>query len=448
MKKKIVILGAGESGIGSAILAKKQGYSVFVSDNGKIKEKYVAELQQHQIEFEEEKHTIEKILQADEVIISPGIPLNIPIVQELYKKGIPVISELDFAQRFTSAKIIAVTGSNGKSTTTSLIYHTFKLAGYNVCIAGNIGNSFAREVALKKYDWYILEVSSFQLDSSYTFHPHIAIITTISKNHLDRYDFQMDKYIDSKFRITQNQTETDYFVYNFDDKNITTTLNKKNIKAKLIPFSIDTQLNREGAWIENEQIIININQSKTTLMNVLELSLKGKHNTYNALAAAVPSIIANVRREKIRESFQTFENLEHRLEKVRVVNEVVFINDSKSTSVQATSYALAMQEKPIIWICGGKDKGNDYSELYGVVKEKVKAIVCLGKDNSRIIAAFKNLVPVIVDTHSMEDAVKSAYKLAKKGDVVVFSPACASFDLFKGGYEERGKKFKEVVAQL
>jgi len=448
MPKKIVILGAGESGIGSALLAKKQGYSVFVSDNGKIKDKYIIELYQHQIEFEEEKHTIEKILQADEVIISPGIPLTIPIVQELYKKDIPVISELDFAQRFTSAKIVAITGTNGKSTTTSLIYHTFKLAGYNVCIAGNIGNSFAREVALKNHDWYILEVSSFQLDSSYTFHPHIAIITNITRNHMDRYDYQMEKYIDSKFRITQNQTEADYFVYNFDDKNITNTLNRKKTKAKLIPFSVDTKLDREGAWIENEQIIININQTKTTLMNIVELSLKGKHNIYNALATVVPSRLANIRNEVIRESFKTFENLEHRMELVNTINGVDFINDSKSTTVFSAYYAISSQHKPVIWICGGQDKGNDYTSLYEVVKEKVKAIVCLGKDNSKIITAFKNLVPVIVDTHSMEDAVKSAYRLAKKGDVILLSPACASFDLFKGGFEERGNKFKEIVSQL
>lgn len=447
MSKKIIILGAGESGIGSAILAKKQGYDVFVSDKGNIQPKYLDELKQYNIEFEQNQHSEEKILQADEVIISPGIPLNVPIVEKLKQKNIPVISELDFAQRFTNAKIVAVTGTNGKSTTTSWIYHTFKLAGYNVCLAGNIGNSFAKEVALNHYDWYVLEVSSFQLDSSYTFHPHIAIITNISRNHLNRYNNSMQQYIDSKFRIVQNQTSKDFFIYNIDDENITSNIQKKNISSQQYPFSIVKTLNREGAWIENNQINIQINQSKTTIMNVVELALKGRHNIYNALATALPSKIAEIKNETIRESLKTFENLEHRLEFVNTINGVDYINDSKATSVHAAYYALASQTKPVIWICGGQDKGNDYTELYSVVKDKVKAIVCLGKDNSKIIAAFKNIVPVIVDTHSMPDAVKSAYRLAKKGDVVLLSPACASFDLFES-YEERGNKFKEFVQQL
>lgn len=447
MSKKIIILGAGESGVGSAILAKKQGYEVFISDIGIIPSQYLNELAQHNIEFEQNRHSEEKILQADEVIISPGIPLNVPIVEKLKQKNIPVISELDFAQRFTNAKIIAVTGTNGKSTTTSWIYHTFKLAGYNVCLAGNIGNSFAKEVALNNYDWYVLEVSSFQLDSSYTFHPHIAIITNISRNHLNRYNDSIQQYIDSKFRIVQNQTSKDFFIYNIDDENITSNIQKKNIASQQYPFSILKTLNREGAWIENNQINIQINQSKTTIMNVVELALKGRHNIYNALATALPSKIAEIKNETIRESLKTFENLEHRLEFVNTINGVDYINDSKATSVHAAYYALVSQTKPVIWICGGQDKGNDYTELYSVVKDKVKAIVCLGKDNSKIIAAFKNIVPVIVDTHSMQDAVKSAYRLAKKGDVVLLSPACASFDLFKS-YEERGNKFKEFVQQL
>ncbi len=447
MSKKIIILGAGESGIGSAILAKKQGYDVFVSDKGNIQPKYLDELKQYNIEFEQNQHSEEKILQADEVIISPGIPLNVPIVEKLKQKNIHVISELDFAQRFTNAKIVAVTGTNGKSTTTSWIYHTFKLAGYNVCMAGNIGNSFAKEVAMNNYDWYVLEVSSFQLDSSYTFHPHIAIITNISRNHLNRYNNSMQQYIDSKFRIVQNQTENDFFIYNIDDENIIINIQKKNILSKQYPFSILKTLNREGAWIENNQITIQINQSKTTIMNVVELALKGRHNIYNALATALPSKIAEIKNETIRESLKTFENLEHRLEFVNTINGVDYINDSKATSVHAAYYALVSQTKPVIWICGGQDKGNDYTELYSVVKDKVKAIVCLGKDNSKIIAAFKNIVPVIVDTHSMPDAVKSAYRLAKKGDVVLLSPACASFDLFES-YEERGNKFKEFVQQL
>ena len=447
MSQHIVILGAGESGTGCAILAKKQGYSVFVSDAGTIQNHYAQELQQHQIEYEQGTHTKEKILQADKIIISPGIPLNIPIVQEAHQKGIPVISELDFAQQFTQAKIVAITGTNGKSTTTSLIYHTFKLAQYNVGIAGNIGNSFAREVATHSYDWYILEVSSFQLESSYSFHPHISLITNISRNHLNRYDYSMEKYIHAKLRITQNQTANDYFIYNIDDIHLTNTLLKKNILAQQLPFSAEKILNREGAWLENQQLTIQLHQSKTQLMNVVELALKERHNVYNALAALLPSKIADIKNEIIRESFRTFENLEHRLEYVRTIHGVDYINDSKATTVHAVYFALSSQSKPIVWICGGQDKGNDYTELFSVVQEKVKAMICLGKDNSKLIQTFKNMVPIIVDTHTMEDAVKSAYKLAKKGDVVLLSPACASFDLFKN-YEERGAKFKEMITQL
>lgn len=447
MSKKIIILGAGESGVGSAILAKKQGYDVFVSDIKKIQEKYIEDLNAYNIHFEEQKHSEDIILKADEVIISPGIPLNIPIVQKLKEKNIPVISELDFAQRFTSAKIIAVTGTNGKSTTVSLIYHIFKSAGYNVCLAGNIGYSFAKQVALYNYDWFVLEVSSFQLDTCYTFHPHISVMTNISRNHLNRYGNDMQKYIDAKFRIIQNQNADDYFIYNTDDENITTAIKNKNISAKLMPFSVLQLLNRDGAWIENNQIIIQINQLKTTIMDVVELSLKGRHNIYNALASALPSKVAEIKNQIIKESFKTFENLEHRLEHVLSLNGVDYINDSKATTVHAAYYALASQTKPVIWICGGQDKGNDYTELYNIVKEKVKSIVCVGKDNSKIIQAFKNIVPIIVDTHSMQDAVQSAYRLAKKGDVVLLSPACASFDLFKS-YEERGEKFKECIKQL
>ncbi len=447
MSKYIVILGAGESGIGSAILAKKQGYKVFVSDIGNIEPKYLHELHSYQIDFEQGHHTESTILDADEVIISPGIPLNTPIVQKLKNKNIPVISELDFAQRFTDGKIIAITGTNGKTTTTSWIYHTFQLAGYNACLAGNIGNSFAKEVATNNYDWYIIESSSFQLDSSYSFHPHIAIITNITRNHLARYDHSMDKYIASKFRIIQNQTASDFFIYNADDKNITNEIKKKNIASKLLPFSIEQILNTDGAWIENNQIIIQINQSKTKIMNVVELALKGKHNIYNALATALPSMVAEIKNKTIKESLKTFDNIEHRLEHVNTINGVDYINDSKATTVHAAYFALSTQTKPVIWICGGQDKGNDYTELYSVVKDKVKAIVCLGKDNTTIISAFKNIVPIIVDTHSMKDAVNAAYRLAKKGDVVLLSPACASFDLFKN-YEVRGEKFKEQVKQL
>lgn len=447
MSKKIVILGAGESGVGSAILAKKQGFEVLVSDIRSIANQYIQELNQHQINFEQNQHSENKILNAYQVVISPGIPLNVPIVCKLKEKSIPIISELDFAQQFTKAKIIAITGTNGKSTTTSWIYHTFKLAGYNVCMAGNIGNSFAKEVALNNYDWYVLEVSSFQLDSSFTFHPYIALITNISRNHLNRYDNSMEQYIDSKFKIIQNQTEYDYFIFNSDDENIIKQLEKKNILSKQLPFTLNQQLQKDGAWIENNEIIIQINQSKTKIMNVVELALKGRHNIYNALATALPSRIAEIKNEVIRESLKTFENLEHRLEYVNTINGVDFINDSKATTVHAAYYALVSQSKPVVWICGGQDKGNDYTELYSAVKEKVKAIVCLGKDNIKIINGFKTMVPVIVDTHSMQDAVNAAYRLAKKGDVVLLSPACASFDLFKS-YEERGEKFKDALKLL
>ncbi len=447
MNKRIVILGAGESGVGSAILAKKQGYDVFVSDISAIKDNYKNELTEYQIVFEEKKHTESLILNADEVIISPGIPLHIPIVLKLKEKNIAVISELDFAQRFTNAKIIAVTGTNGKSTTTSWIYHTFKLAGYNVCLAGNIGFSFAKEVALHNYDYFILEVSSFQLDSSHTFHPHIAILTNISRNHLNRYDNSMEQYIYSKFRIIQNSKKEDYFIYNIDDENIQQYLSGIKTEVTLLPFTIEKIIDNDGAWIENNQITIKIKQPKTNLMNVVELALKGRHNIYNALATALPSKIAEIKNEVIRESFKTFENLEHRLEYVNTINSVDYINDSKATTVHAAYYALSSQTKPVIWICGGQDKGNDYTELYSVVKEKVKAIVCLGKDNQKIIKAFKSIVPIIVDTSAIDDAVKSASKLAKKGEVVLLSPACASFDLFDS-YEQRGEKFKISLRQL
>ncbi len=447
MAQKIVILGAGESGVGSAILAKKQGYDVFVTDHGIISDSYKKQLEEHSIFYEQGQHDEAAILSAEEVIISPGIPLNVPIVKKLKEKNIPVISELDFAQRFTNAKIIAVTGTNGKSTTSSWIYHTFKLAGYKVCLAGNIGVSFAKEVATGVYDWYILEVSSFQLDSSYSFHPYIAILTNISRNHLNRYDASMQNYIEAKLRILQNQTSSDYFIFNADDQNTLDAITKKNIPSVQLPFSLERTLNTDGAWIENQHIIIQINQLKTHLMNVVELGLKGRHNIYNALAAALPSRIAEIKNEIIRESFRTFENLEHRMEYVVTVNGVDYINDSKATTVHAAYFALSSQTKPVIWICGGQDKGNDYNELLEVVKEKVKALVCLGKDNKKIVEAFKNTVPVIVDTHSMEDAVQSAYRLAKKGDVVLLSPACASFDLFKS-YEERGERFKTIVKQL
>jgi UDP-N-acetylmuramoylalanine--D-glutamate ligase len=442
--KKIVILGAAESGVGSAVLARKQGYDVFVSDMGVIKEKYKKELISNAIRFEEGKHTSDEILNADEVIKSPGIPDKAEIIKSLHKKDIPVISELEFAKRYTNAKMICITGTNGKTTTTLLTYHLLKKAGMSVGLGGNVGQSFAMQVATQEFDYYVLELSSFQLDGMYDFKADIAILTNITPDHLDRYEYQLQNYVNSKFRITQNQSANDHFIYCADDEITMQEIAKRNFSAQLHPFSI---YKKEGmtAWLENEQLTIDLNNLFT--MSIKDLSLQGKHNLYNSMAAGIAARALEIRKDVVRESFADFENIEHRLEFVNSVHGIDFINDSKATNVNSTWYALESMQKPVIWIAGGVDKGNDYSILLPLVKQHVRAIVCLGKDNKKLMDAFRELVSEIVETESAEAAVRAAYKLGKKGDVVLLSPCCASFDLFEN-YEDRGRQFKGAVRAL
>jgi UDP-N-acetylmuramoylalanine--D-glutamate ligase len=444
-KGKIVVLGARESGTGAAILAKAQGYDVFVSDKGKIADKFKNLLLQHQIKFEEEQHTEAEILSATEVVKSPGIPEKAEMIVKIKENKIPVVSEIEFAARYTNAKKICITGSNGKTTTTLLTYHILKKAGLNVGLAGNVGKSFAAMVANEKHDYYVLELSSFQLDDMYKFKADIAVLLNITPDHLDRYEYKMENYVNSKFRIAQNQTADDAFIFCADDPETVKVINDKNIKAKKYPFSIMHKL-EEGAWLNGNQINININNNPLT-MTVEELALQGKHNIYNSMAAGIAGRILDIRKEIIRESLSDFENIEHRLEYVAKINDIEFINDSKSTNVNSAWYALESFDKPIVWIAGGVDKGNDYSMLKDLVKAKVKAIVCMGKDNKKLIKAFKGVVPVIEETSSAEEAVAVAYRVGKKGDVVLLSPACASFDLFEN-YEDRGNKFKAAVKAL
>ena len=445
MTKKIVILGAGESGAGSAVLAQKHGFDVFVSDQGQIKDKYREILENHGIKWEEGNHNESVILSADEVIKSPGIHEDAPIIMKIREKGIPVISEIEFAGRFATGIKICITGSNGKTTVTNLIYHILKKAGKNAAMTGNVGNSFAMAVAEGPYDYYVIELSSFQLDGMYEFKADIAVLMNITPDHLDRYDHKFQNYIDSKLRITQNQKKEDFLIYWEGDPIIKTELSKKKFEMTLLPFSDEI---KEGmaAYIENDELIIDY-QNKTNLMTIHDFALKGRHNTYNSMAAAIAGKILNIRKEVIRESLADFQGVEHRLEPVITVCGINFINDSKATNVNSTWYAIECMENDIIWIVGGIDKGNDYTELFPVVKKKVKAIVCLGKDNKKIIEAFKDLVPTIVETSSMEEAVRSSYYLAKKGETVLLSPACASFDLFKN-YEDRGRQFKQAVRNL
>ncbi len=451
MNKRLVILGSGESGIGSAILAKQKGYDVFVSDKGLIQEKYKTVLQKENILFEEGTHTEGKILNAVEVIKSPGIPDKAEIVQKLIQNNTAVISEIEFAARYTNATKICITGSNGKTTTTLLTYHILKKAGYNVGLGGNIGKSFAYQVATENFDYYVLELSSFQLDGMYKFTADIAVLLNITPDHLDRYDYKFENYVASKFRITQNQGKQNYFVYCADDEAINTYMQQhKIVNATHIPFSIKQPINGDGAFLTNNQITLNYkpNQNQQPLiMTIEQLALQGKHNVYNSMAASLAASIVNVRREIIRESLQDFQNIEHRLEFVASINGIEFINDSKATNVNSTWYALESMQKPVIWICGGQDKGNDYNELTEIVKSKVKAIVCLGKDNKKIIKAFKDVVELIVETDNANDAVATSYKIAKKGEAILLSPACASFDLFKN-YEERGLQFKAAVRSI
>jgi UDP-N-acetylmuramoylalanine--D-glutamate ligase len=445
MTKKIVILGAGESGAGSAVLAQKQGFDVFVSDKGQIKENYREILIKNNIKWEEGNHNEAIILSADEVIKSPGIPENAPIINKIREKGIPVISEIEFAGRYAKGIKICITGSNGKTTVTNLIYHILKKAGKNAAMTGNVGNSFAMAVAEGSYDYYVIELSSFQLDGMYEFKADIAVLLNITPDHLDRYDYKLQNYIDSKFRVTRNQKKEDFLIYWEGDPIIKTELSKKKFEMTMLPFSDEI---KEGmaAYIENDELIIDY-QNKINLMTIHEFALKGRHNTYNSMAAAIAGKILNIRKEVIRESLADFQGVEHRLEPVITVCGVDFINDSKATNVNSTWYAIECMENNIIWIVGGVDKGNDYSELFEVVKKKVKAVVCLGKDNKKIIESFKDKVPTIVETTSMEEAVRSAYYLAKKGETVLLSPACASFDLFRN-YEDRGRQFKQAVRNL
>lgn len=443
--KRLVVLGGGESGVGTAILGKKKGYQVFVSDKGEIQAKYKEVLEHFEIEWESEKHSEDKILNADVVMKSPGIPDNVPLVQKLVDIGVPVISEMEFGQRFSKATVIGITGSNGKTTTTMLAHHLLKNGGLDVGVAGNIGDSYAKMVSEQDRALYTLEISSFQLDGIQDFKPHIAILTNITPDHLDRYNYQFEKYIASKFRITMNQTRADYFIYDADDPVIQEALKKYPVQSKLVPFSIKEVL-ETGAWLEDNTIKLNV-EHKTLEMSTDILALDGQHNVKNAMAASLAALLVNVRKEAIRQSIQTFQGVPHRLEKVLKINHVEYVNDSKATNVNATYYALEGIKKPIVWIVGGGDKGNDYSELMPLVREKVKAIICLGMDNSRIMEAFGNVIHLMVETYSMHEAVKVAYKIAERGDNVLLSPACASFDLFEN-YEDRGNQFKEEIKKL
>jgi len=440
-----VILGGGESGVGTAILGLKKGFEVFVSDFGKIKEKYKQVLINNGIEWEEEGHSEAKILSADIVMKSPGIPDKAPIVKKLREKGVKVISEIEFASKYTKATIVGITGSNGKTTTASLTYKLLKDGGLNVALGGNIGKSFAEQVSEEKYENFVLELSSFQLDGIETFAPHIAVLTNLSPDHLDRYDYKYENYIASKFRITMNQTSQDYFIYDADDVEIMKWLSQNSIKSQPLPFSVKKELN-QGAFKRNNEIIIKINNTKFT-MPIATIGIQGEHNVKNAMAASTVATLLRIRKQTIRESLEGFQGVEHRLEKVLKINNVMYINDSKATNVNATFFALDSMENPTVWIVGGVDKGNDYSELLPLVNEKVKAIICLGVDNEKIINAFGNVVDTIIETDSMAMAVQVAYKLAERNNTVLLSPACASFDLFEN-YEDRGRQFKDAVRNL
>ncbi len=446
MNKRLVILGAGESGVGAALLGRQKGYEVFVSDGSAIKEEYRKELEENNIRYEEKRHTEELILNADEVMKSPGIPEKATIVKKIRSRGIPVISEIELAYRYKGdSRIVGITGSNGKTTTTSLIYHIFRHAGVECALVGNIGYSFARQVKEDPKPWYIAEISSFQLDDIKEFRPDIAIITNITEDHLDRYDYKFQNYIESKFRITMNQTSEDYFIYCDDDPVTTQYMKEHSINSNLLPFTMQRELNR-GAFIMNEQMTIKTGDEKMQ-MSIYDFALKGKHNQYNTMAAGLAPSIIGIRKSKIREAVQSFESIEHRMEFVVTIRGVDFINDSKATNVNSTWYALESMNKPTILILGGVDKGNDYSMLRDLVKEKVKAIVCLGVDNKKIHEVFQDDVQLIIDTASAGDAVKSSFAIAEPGDVILLSPACASFDLFHN-YEDRGDQFKKAVRTL
>lgn len=443
--KRLVVLGGGESGVGTAILAKKENFDVFLSDMGQIKDKYKQLLEEHGIAYEEGQHTEELILNADEVMKSPGIPKKAALIQKLEEKGISIISEIEFASRYTDAKIIAITGSNGKTTTTSLMFHILKQAGLNVGLGGNIGKSFAKSVAEDNFDYYVLEVSSFQLDDIKTdFKPYVAILLNITPDHLDQYNYQFDLYAKAKFRITENQDENDYFIYNLDDPKTMEMIDQIDIRAHRKPFTMMDATNE--AYANNELFRVNDSNGDFTML-VNDLGLIGKHNVSNSLAAAVAAKIIDINNEELKKSLSDFKSVEHRLEPVLTIGGIGFINDSKATNVNATYFALESMTKPVVWIVGGTDKGNDYNEVLPFVKKKVKAIVCLGVDNAKIVDFFSPYIDRIVETNTMKDCVEQSYKLATKGETVLLSPACASFDLFNG-YEDRGDQFKENVRKL
>ena len=442
---RIVVLGGGESGVGSAVLAKVKGFDVFLSDMGKVSDEYASILNEWNIPFEQGRHSEELILNADEVIKSPGIPSTAPMVQKIEGCGINVISEIEFAGRYDSAKKICITGSNGKTTTTSLIYHLLQQAGLNVGLGGNIGKSYAYQVATEKYDIYVLELSSFQLDNVYDFKADIAIITNITPDHLDRYGHDMENYVKAKFRITRNMSHDDCFIFCSDDEITINHLNQIVVKAQKLPFTQKTQVS-QGAYLKEDKMVVKYKEEECDVF-LKELALGGRHNVYNSMAAAIAAKVMDIDNESIRNGLSTFQAVEHRLEKVLSIGDVLYINDSKATNVDAAWYALECQTRPVVWIVGGTDKGNDYSSLLPLAKDKVKAMICMGLDNSKFHASFEGVVPEIHDVTSAKDAVELAHKLAAAGDVVLLSPCCASFDLFKN-YEDRGRQFKEAVRKL
>ena len=442
---RIVVLGGGESGVGSAVLAKVKGFDVFLSDMGKISEEYASTLKKWDIPFEEGKHSEELILNADEVIKSPGIPSTAPVIQKIEGHGIGIISEIEFAGRYDSAKKICITGSNGKTTTTSLIYHLLQQAGLNVGLGGNIGKSYAYQVATENFDIYVLELSSFQLDNVYDFKADIAIITNITPDHLDRYGHNMENYVKAKFRITRNMSNDDCFIFCSDDEITINHLNQIVVKAQKLPFTQKGEV-EQGAFVKNDKMVVRYKEDECDMF-LQELALGGKHNVYNSMAAAIAAKVMDIDNEAIRNGLSTFQAVEHRLEKVLSIGDVLYVNDSKATNVDAAWYALECQTRPVVWIAGGTDKGNDYSSLLPLVKEKVKALICMGVDNAKLHASFGDIVTEIHDVTSAEDAVKKAHELACAGDVVLLSPCCASFDLFKN-YEDRGRQFKEAVRKL
>lgn len=443
-KQRLVILGGGESGVGTALLGKEKGYQVFVSDKGKIKKKYKQVLIHNEIEWEDEMHSESKILNADIVMKSPGIPDKVPLVKQIHERGITVVSEIEFASKFTNATIVGITGSNGKTTTASLTYHILRQE-LNVGLAGNIGDSFAKQILEDDFENYVLEISSFQLDDIIDFKPKIAVLLNITPDHLDRYDYKFENYIASKFRIAMNQTKDDYLIYDADDEVIVNHLKNHTVQSTLLPFSLEKQI-KNGAYLDNNNIKITINNNQI-IMPTSNLTLEGKHNVKNAMAASTVAHLLKIRKQTIRESLENFQGVEHRLEHVLKINKVQYINDSKATNVNATYYALESMDAPTVWIVGGVDKGNNYEELFPFVNEKVKAIICLGVDNQKLMSTFGNMVDIIIETQFMSEAVKIAYKVTESGDNVLLSPACASFDLFEN-YEDRGRQFKDAVRNL